>query len=70
MLYQWLSGFQPSYSTQDVLLYAADSWHEAIDAAKFVVAGILDLVKPPDCVNHDILLDKLAHHDVVGGDHA
>ena len=34
------------------------------------MAGFLDLAKATNCVNHDILLDKLAHHDVVGGDHA
>ena len=47
------SGFRPSHSTQDVLLYVVDSWHKAIDACKFVVAGILDLAKAFDRVNHD-----------------
>ena len=55
---------------QDVLLYVVDSWRKAIDARKFVVAGYLDLAKAFDCVNHDILLDKLPHDGVVDGAHA
>ena len=55
------SGFRPGHSMQDVLLYVVDSWRKAIDARKFVVAGFLDFAKAFDCVNHDILLHKLAH---------
>ena len=59
------SGFRPSHSTQDVLLYVVDCWRKAIDDSKFVVAGFLDLAKAFDCVNHNILLDKLARYGVV-----
>ena len=64
------SGFRPCHSTQDVLLYVVDSWRKAIDTCKFVVAGFLDLAKAFDCVNHDILLDKLTHYGVVGNAHS
>ena len=51
-----------------MLLYVVDSWHKAIDARKFVVAGFLDLAKAFDCINH-IILDQLTHYGVVGGAH-
>ena len=61
------SGFRPCHSTQDVILYGVDSWHKAIDERKFVVAGFLDLAKAFDCVDHGIVLNKLAHYGVVDG---
>ena len=53
-----------------MLLYVVDSWRKAIDTHKFVVAGFLDLAKAFDCVNYDILLDKLTHYGVVCNAHS
>ena len=66
------SGFRPCHSTQDVILYVADSWRKAIDACKFVMAEFLSLVKTFDYVNHDIdiLVHKLTHYGIVGIAHS
>ena len=54
------SRFRSHYSMQDVLLHVTDSWHRAIDNSKFTAAAFLDISKAFDCVNHDVLLSKLA----------
>ena len=50
---------------QDFPLYVTDSWCKAIDECKFTVAAFLYISKAFNCVNHEILLSKLACHDVL-----
>ena len=47
-----------------MLLHVSDSWLRAIDAGQYVGAIFLDLAKAFDCVNHDILLQKLNHYGI------
>ena len=61
------SGFRPGHSTQDVLLHCSNSWLQAMDAGQYVGAIFLDLAKAFDCVNHDILLQKLVLYGIRGG---
>ena len=59
------SGFCPQHSTQDVLVHVTDCWCKAIDESKFTAAAFLDVSKSFDCVNHYILLSKLACYGVL-----
>ena len=61
------SGFRAGYSTQDVLLHVSESWLRAIDVGQYVGAIFLDLTKAFDCVNHNILLQKLDCYGIRGG---
>jgi len=58
------SGFH-SHSTQDVLLHVTDCWPKTIDESEYTAAAFLDASKAFHCVNHDVLLLKLACYGVV-----
>jgi len=60
------SSFRYGHSTQDVLLHVSDSFLSAIDSGHYVGAAFLDLAKAFDCVNHDILLQKLPCYGING----
>ena len=54
------SCFRPHHSIQDVLVHVIDCWRKAINESKFTAALLLDVPQAFDCVNHDVLLSKLA----------
>ena len=54
------SGFRPKHSTQSALLNVTDKWMSAIDNGELVGLVMIDLKKAFDCVDHSILLKKLA----------
>ena len=47
-----------------MLLRVTDSWSKAIDNRKLICAVFLDLAKAFDCVNYEILLDKLPFYGI------
>lgn len=53
------SGFRPYHSTETALLDVTDSILKAMDRKKATAIVFLDLRKAFDCVNHDLLLQKL-----------
>ena len=59
------SDFHPQHSTQDVLVHVTNYWRKAIDESKFTAAAFLDVSEAFDCVDHDILLSKLACYGVL-----
>ena len=56
----YLFGFRKGYSTEQCLNVMLDTWKKDLDKKRFVGAVLTDLSKPFDCLNHKLLVAKLA----------
>ena len=56
----YLCGFRKGYSTQDCLVIMLEKMRKALDKYHFTAAFLTDLSKAFDCINHDLLIAKLA----------
>ena len=61
-----LLGFRKKHSTNLAITYLHETIIEERNANKSVCGMSLDFAKAFDCVNHQILLDKLEHKGVEG----
>ena len=55
-------GFRRSHSRNHALIEITEKVRNAIDSGKFACSIFVDLQKPFDTVNHDILLNKPEHY--------
>ena len=55
------SGFRTLHSTATALLKITDDWYCGLDVGKYVGVIFVDLKKAFDTVDHEILVQKLAH---------
>jgi len=59
-------GFRKNHSTATALINALDNVYEHLDRGEDVIGVYLDIQKAFDCINHDILLDKLKAYGIRG----
>ena len=62
----YLCGFRKGYSTETCLMAMLECWKKALDKNKIAGAILTDLSKAFDCINHELLIAKLAAY---GFDH-
>ena len=56
----YLCGFRKGYSTETCLMPMVECWKKALDKNKIGGALLTDLSKAFDCINHELLIAKLA----------
>ena len=59
-------GFQHGISTLDALIRLTEEMYSALDGKSHFLAAIIDVKKAFDCVNHNILINKLDRFGVRG----
>ena len=64
ILYQKQFGFQNAHSTEHAILLLVNQITEAFNQGKYTLGIFLDLSKPFDTVNHNILLGKLKAYGI------
>ena len=66
IIYPLHLGFRQNYSTSYALIHLTETIKEALDQGKYGCGSFVDLQKPFDAVNHNILLGKLKHYGIRG----
>ena len=59
-------GFRPHHSTAMAILELVNNIYEGFENNQYTVGVFVDLKKPFDTVNHEILLDKLNFYSITG----
>ena len=63
-------GFRKKFSTDLAITYLYETILQQMDCGKSVCGAFLDFAKAFDCVNHQILMNKLEHYGVRGNVHS
>ena len=64
IMYKKQFGFRHNHSTTHALLEITGKIKQGCDSVKYPCGVLLDLQKPFDTINHDILLKKLYHYGI------
>ena len=66
IIYNNQFGFISNHSTSQALVNVLDRVYESLDKGDIAVGVYLDIEKAFDCINHNILLDKLKYYGIRG----